>query len=254
MKRNSNYLIRKSHRYLGVFIGVQFLLWAAGGLYFSWHDIDYVHGDHLHRPQPHLAAGITLASPGIALQQLRSTAHIDSIVSLALINILGKPAYRITYLTTNGRIPVKQVALADAATGALRGEISQEEAREMAKALFVPDKDISSVEYITVVSKHSEYREKPLPAWVVRFNHPDNPAIYIGARTGTFESIRHDTWRNFDFLWMLHTMDYEGRDKFGNLLLRTFSVLGLVTVFSGFLVFYISSPTVRKWKKRLKNN
>ena len=252
MKKNSNYLIRKSHRYLGVFIGVQFLLWTIGGLYFSWHNIDYVHGDHLHQKPPLLSGDINLASPELALARLRATEGIDSIVSLELVNILHKPAYRITYLTINQGGASEQVALADATTGQLRDELSRDEAEAIAKSLFIPDNKVVAVDYITTVGKHSEYREKPLPAWVVRFDHPDNPAIYIGAKSGTFESIRHDTWRNFDFLWMLHTMDYEGRDTFGNLLLRSFSVLGLITVFSGFVLFYISSPTVRKWKKRLK--
>jgi predicted oxidoreductase len=47
----------------------------------------------------------------------------------------------------------------------------------------------------------------------------------------------------FDFLWMLHTMDYKGRDNFGNILLRIFSVFGLFTVASGFVLFFISAKT-----------
>ena len=38
---------RKTHRYLGLFIGVQFLFWTIGGLYFSWNDMDDVHGETL---------------------------------------------------------------------------------------------------------------------------------------------------------------------------------------------------------------
>ncbi len=37
--------IRKAHRYLGLIIGVQFLAWTVSGLYFSWTDIDQIHGD-----------------------------------------------------------------------------------------------------------------------------------------------------------------------------------------------------------------
>ena len=40
------FTIRKTHRYLGLFIGIQFILWTVGGLYFSWTDIDKIHGDH----------------------------------------------------------------------------------------------------------------------------------------------------------------------------------------------------------------
>jgi hypothetical protein len=49
---------------------------------------------------------------------------------------------------------------------------------------------------------------------------------------------------------MMHTMDYEGRDNFGNILLRIFSIFGLVTVLSGFVLFFISA----KWKRRKSIN
>ena len=39
--------IRKAHRYLGLFLGIQFLLWTISGLYFSWTNIDEIRGEHL---------------------------------------------------------------------------------------------------------------------------------------------------------------------------------------------------------------
>ena len=50
---------------------------------------------------------------------------------------------------------------------------------------------------------------------------------------------------------MTHTMDYEGRDNFNTLLLRAFSLLGLLTVLSGFVLWYISSPTIIKIRKKI---
>jgi len=49
---------------------------------------------------------------------------------------------------------------------------------------------------------------------------------------------------------MLHTMDYSTRDDFGNILLKTFSILGLATIFSGFILFIMSSPSLKKRKNR----
>lgn len=45
---------------------------------------------------------------------------------------------------------------------------------------------------------------------------------------------------------MTHTMDYEGRDDFNNIVLRAFSLLGLITVLSGFVLWFVSSATVRR--------
>ena len=49
MKKTTHYWIRKSHRYLGLFTGIQFLMWTIGGLYFSWTNLDDIHGDQFHK-------------------------------------------------------------------------------------------------------------------------------------------------------------------------------------------------------------
>ena len=36
---------RKTHGFLGIFIGIQFLFWTLSGLYFSWTNLDEIHGD-----------------------------------------------------------------------------------------------------------------------------------------------------------------------------------------------------------------
>lgn len=46
MRKNNQFYARKIHRFLLVFIGIQFLFWTISGLYFSWTDIDEIHGDH----------------------------------------------------------------------------------------------------------------------------------------------------------------------------------------------------------------
>jgi hypothetical protein len=67
---------------------------------------------------------------------------------------------------------------------------------------------------------------------------------------GTVQKFRNDKWRVFDFLWMLHTMDYESRDEIGNLLLRLFSILGLITILSGFALYFTSS---RWWRRNFRD-
>ena len=72
---------RKVHRFLGIFIGIQFLFWTVSGLYFSWTNIDEIHGDHYRKetsPNPVLPPYITAA----VLQKLSFPLH--SIESRAL--------------------------------------------------------------------------------------------------------------------------------------------------------------------------
>ena len=52
VKRKTAIKIRKAHRYLGVFLGIQFLMWTISGMYFSWTDINEIHGDHFKKEIP----------------------------------------------------------------------------------------------------------------------------------------------------------------------------------------------------------
>ena len=120
----------------------------------------------------------------------------------------------------------------------------------MVQHYVVPNLRIQQITRIESTDAHHEYRGRPLPAYAVQFDHPEGVMAYIEAENGKFQRIRHRSWRWFDFLWMTHTMDYQGRDDFNNLLLRIFSFFGVVTVCSGFLLWGVSSPTLRKWRTK----
>jgi hypothetical protein len=58
--------------------------------------------------------------------------------------------------------------------------------------------------------------------------------VYVSVNDGIFQTERHRSLRWFDFLWIIHPMDYEGRNNFNSIILRTFAFLGLIKVLSGF--------------------
>ena len=130
-----------------------------------------------------------------------------------------------------------------AKSGLIKSKISEEEALNVASNHMIKSLEVSSVDLITEVGKHHEYRGRTLPAYVINYEHPENVKAYVSATDGSFQRVRHQSWGWFDFLWMTHTMDYEGRDDFNTIVLRAFSLLGLITVLSGFLLWYVSSPT-----------
>ena len=234
VKRKTALNIRKAHRYLGIFIGIQFIMWTVSGLYFSWTDLDEIHGDHFKKEKPIHSA----------FSELRSPTNLDpdlKVTSVKLQEISGEPYYYI-----NDEI------LMDARSGEKIKEINKKQALDIASRYMKNDLEVSGIKRITETGKHHEYRERLLPAYVISYKTDENLKAYVGALTGNFNTVRHRDWRWFDFLWMTHTMDYEGRDDFNNLLLRAFSLLGLITVLSGFLLWYVSSPTVRKILKPVK--
>jgi hypothetical protein len=230
MRKNNQYYIRKAHRYLGLITAIQFLFWTISGLYFSWTDIDEIHGDHFHAEEMHHAVdGMS------TFHQLDFSLQVHA-MELQFVN--HKP-----YFWVNDSI------LIDAKTGAIKAEIAKEEAIEIAQNHIKSDFEVTDATYLTAVDAHHEYRGRPLPAWAVQFNGDDNVIAYIDARNGSFQRVRHTAWRYFDFLWMFHTMDYQGRDDFNNVLLRAFSLLGLITVLSGMVLFGVTFKRKRKRKK-----
>ena len=55
--------IRKTHRYLGLFLGIQFLFWTISGLYFSWTNLDEIHGDQFKKTDVKHSGFYNLISP-----------------------------------------------------------------------------------------------------------------------------------------------------------------------------------------------
>ena len=237
VNRHTALKIRKTHRYLGLFIGIQFLLWTISGLYFSWTDIDDIHGDQFRNLQYQPKSFQSLISPS----QLDVPLGIKTI---EIRDINGIPYYWIN-----------QIQLYNALNGELKEGITETEALYVANRFMDSSLKVTNVVRINEVDKKHEYREKLLPAYVISYNNDKALKSYVSVNDGNFQTVRHRSWRWFDFLWMTHTMDYEGRDDFNNIILRAFSLLGLITVLSGFLLWYTSSPTIRKInkKKRKKN-
>ncbi|WP_445735678.1 PepSY domain-containing protein [Mariniflexile sp.] len=232
VNRHTASKIRKVHRYLGLFLGIQFLMWTISGLYFSWTDIDEIHGDQFMKESMLKTSFGNLIGP----TELQSN---EAITSLELLNIADKPYYWLN-----------ESKLFDAKTGNPKNGITKDEALYIAKKRMRDDLKVASIDVLTETDNHHEFRQRKdigkLPAYVVSYSNDEALKAYISINDGKFQTVRHRNWRIFDFLWMTHTMDYEGRDNFNNTLLRIFSVLGLITVLSGFLLWYISSPSVRK--------
>ena len=164
MSKSKQYYIRKSHRILGVLLGIQFMLWTIGGLYFSWNNIDEVHGDMLRKRVPLLSSGIQLVSPTIALEAIKKNHKIDSLVSIQLIDILGKPFYQIRCVSalhdmgTHTNHAQLMNHLADAQTGNLRAPLTKDEAVAVAKRHFAEDARVVKVEKVDSINPHHEYR------------------------------------------------------------------------------------------------
>ncbi len=64
-------------------------------------------------------------------------------------------------------------------------------------------------------------RNHELPIWRVDFRDEPNSSYYVSGTTGAILERRNDTWRWWDFFWMLHNMDYADRTSFNHPLIIT---------------------------------
>jgi len=233
---------RKIHRWLGIVIGIQLLLWTGSGLFFALNPIDRVRGETEQTAPESLAEEMTIASPDEAFNELRS-AHGDIGITSVLLRLhLDTAVYEISFVKDGETM----WALADAATGRIRGPIDRDETIAIATADFTAPAKVAAVEHLTETAADSEYRGRPLPAYRVDFDHPLGTRIYVSADRGAVTARRNDRWRLFDFLWMFHIMDYQDREDFNSVILQAASALGLITILSGFVLAGMTSPRLRR--------
>jgi|AntRauTorckE6833_2_1112554.scaffolds.fasta_scaffold23581_2 uncharacterized protein YpmB len=246
MAKSTNYYVRKAHRWLGIILAVQFLAWTISGLYFSWTDIDEIHGDHL-RAYPEevlIFSDLQVLAPNEL--ELEKTG-ISTLSSVELIHTVDGVSYLVEGKSEKGEM-IR--AAFNGTSGELRKDISEKYAREIGEQFYLGDGSINGTQYLTETSQDHEYRGGDLPAWQVTFDDEEQTRFYLSAITGKLQKVRTTSWRWFDWLWMTHIMDYDERADINNLLLRIFSVAGLVTVLSGLVLFGYTSPALKRRKGR----
>ena len=140
----------------------------------------------------------------------------QAVLSVVLRTMLGRPIYELTLKENDSHVFV----LVDALSGEQLSPIDADAAKKIAQNDFADDVEVRSVELVESTGSHSEYRGKELPAYRVVLEHPTDTAIYVSANRGVVTTRRNNQWRMFDFFWMLHTMDYQGRDNFNHWILR----------------------------------
>ncbi|MGH8130821.1 MAG: PepSY domain-containing protein [Steroidobacteraceae bacterium] len=216
-------VLRILHKWLGLIVGLQILLWTMSGLVFAWLDYRDVAGEPSVRapPQPVLAESVVVAEPSAWLGDYGSS----EIVDIALIPLLDHWVYRIRL---NDRIELRRAE--DGARFAIDAAII----RALAGAHYA-DGDLRTLSFHATPT--IEARDAG-PVWQAAFDDAERTSLYFAAGDGWLVAARNDTWRLFDFFWMLHTMDYRGRDDFNHPLVILFGTGALWLAISGGLLLF----------------
>lgn len=217
---------RKIHKWFALFIGIQLFLWSLSGFYMVAVNIDIIHGDMLvTNMQPSLSSDEPLYE---SLDRLAAR-HPDA-DSIVLKAMMDRPVYLITGAST---------VLLDARNGRQLSPLDEQTAIQIARFHYDGESDIENVELLQD-NPPTELQTRPLPLWRVDFDDAWSSSFYIDPYTGEFETRRHTLWRVFDFLWMLHVMDYDEREDINNTVLRVISVLGVLLGLGGVWLLFFS--------------
>ena len=215
---------RKFHKWLMLFLGIQFLVWSISGAYMVIFDIDYIHGDSLVINHQTKVNADKVTYPLSALRKQYPDAK-----NIVVEVFIDQAVYRFTQ--NDEKIVI------NASDGKKLSPLNANEAIRAAKHYFSGDGDVTDIELI-IENPPFELSSRALPAWRVNFDDFGSPSIYVSAQTGNLVSKRHEFWRVFDLMFSLHVMDYEEEDP-SNQLLFWFALFSILSsIFGGVMSYF----------------
>ena len=192
--------LRKIHKWVGLVIGLQFLIWAISGTAMALFPMDEVAGGEVAEQAP-----APLPAPGAAWSRIQAALGDQPIRHITLRGLPSGSAYVVT--TEVG------VRLFDAANGSPI-QINRPLATAIAAAAHPGQAPVVSVQPLKELNL--AVREHELPIWQVNFRDEKHSSYYVSGITGELLERRNDSWRWWDFFWMLHNMDYAKRTSFNH--------------------------------------
>jgi len=238
-------LLRKIHRWLGLLMALQIIAWMASGLFFALYPITEIRGEHLTHPPAALQdvefndlVPVWAAWNNVKIEMGKSAVPDD----ISLLFQEGKTWYQV-----KGHVGDQSFARrVNGFTGQVAPRIDAETARYLARQVLAVDGQVEAVELVESAPPGSEIRGRELPAWRVSFSTPESLNLYLDAWTGELLARRTRLWRVYDFLWMLHIMDFHTRDNFHTPLLQGAAGLGLLVAFSGVALWFLTTRLLRR--------
>lgn len=228
----------KLHKWLMLFIGVQFVIWSVTGAYMVFFDIDYIHGDsliinHQTKIKPE---NLTYSTQKLFQQYPKAE-------NLSVGMLVNREVYRFNI--------DKQAFMVDASDGKLLSPLDEQSAIVVAEHFYADDGEIINAELITE-NPPFELSSRHLPAWRVNFDNFAAPALYISASTGKVVTKRHEFWRLFDWMFRFHVMDYDDGGNVSNWFLFIIALLAQFAALSGLVLTYfkVIKPAFNNNKKR----
>lgn len=192
--------LRRIHKWVGLVIGLQFLVWAVSGTAMALLDMDEVAGGEMAEQ-----GAAPLPATGTAWPLIQSALAGETVTNIRIRQLPDGAA--IAAATPKG------TRLFDARTGDPIA-IDRNRVVAIAAAAHPSQAPITGAEPLEELTL--AVREHQLPIWRVDFRDDANSSYYVSGSTGELLERRNDSWRWWDFFWMLHNMDYSKRTSFNH--------------------------------------
>ena len=216
-------LLRIGHRYVSLLVSIQLLLWTISGIFFAFNQIQQVRGEHVREAQP---INVDLSSFKLETgpaQSVRFASRLGQPV--VVVTKAGEKHYRVPSGNTVAMLTPQEAI----------------EAVHIGTTLVAID-----VEFVDKVAPGDEYRGRALPLYRVVAEDAEATQynVYLNPYTSEIVAVRSERWRIWDLMWGLHIMDWRARDDIHNLPMKFFSLLALISGFTGIGLFFSSRRRV----------
>jgi hypothetical protein len=212
--------IAQVHKWLGLVVFAQLVVWTGTGLFFVAVHLSDVRADYLIHPPGH-ATQVDMRRVKITSADALKAVAEDRPYTVTLKTLAGMPVYEV-----NAEIGT---FLVSAETGE-RLIIDEAMARKIAAAAWVNPTPIRVMEDLEKAPRESTVGGE---VWAAHFEGEGDPTLYISAVTGKTSNPRTDLWRTYDFLYGLHLMDYSEHENFNTPWMLAAAILALSTVLFG---------------------
>ena len=195
--RFSTLFWRRVHKWVGLVVGLQLVLWAVSGAMMATLDAGAVGGHD--GPAAHGPAALSTAG----LRPPAAAIGDAAVSALSLQRLGGRTVYSAT--RSDG------TRLFDAGTGAPIAIDAAFAAAIAREAAGVPARATRLLDAGTV-----ETRPHRGASWRVDMIDDKGTSVYIDPHSGRVIAMRGDAWRLWDVFWMLHSMDYARHESFNH--------------------------------------
>ena len=208
------------HRYAGLVICLQIMLWSLSGFLMTF----WSFGDLYIDPDPiPLAFEKVKLSPSQVSQLLKE----EDLLDLKLLMLAGEPFYRIQSAKAPVRLMDQQ--------GKIRSPIAPALAAAIAREQYLGAGTLSTIDLLP--TSRGNYVSST-PVFKASFQDAARTEVYIDPQSGALLARRKALWRWYNRMWEFHLMKYSSHNALNKYLLLFSAVISFLVSLTGLLKFF----------------